>query len=263
MNPVMDVILKRKSVRAYEEREIGQEAKREILAATLRAPTAGNMMLYSIVEVTDQHAKDTLVKTCDNQPFIARAPWVLLFLADYQRWFDYFVASGVQEVCAQNKVAMRKPEEGDLFLACCDALIAAQTAVIAAESLGIGSCYIGDIMENYEAHQELFHLPAYVFPICLVCFGYPTQQQKERELTSRFDDKFIVFENQYKRLDREALEEMFRERQDSIFRDRKEVEGASNFGRLQYQRKFAAGFSVEMTRSVRAILRRWAGGAPA
>ena len=262
MNPVMDVILNRKSVRAYEAREIGQEARRDILAATLRAPTAGNMMLYSIVEVTDQHAKDTLAKTCDNQPFIARAPWVLLFLADYQRWFDYFIASGVQEVCAQNKVAMRKPEEGDLFLACCDALIAAQTAVIAAESLGIGSCYIGDIMENYPVHQELFQLPPYVFPICLVCFGYPTQQQKERELTSRFDDKFIVFENRYKRLDREELEEMFRERQDNIFRDRKEVEGASNFGRLQYQRKFAADYSVEMTRSVRAILRRWAGGAP-
>ncbi len=72
---------------------------------------------------------------------------------------------------------MRKPEEGDLFLACCDALIAAQTAVIAAESLGLGSCYIGDIMENYEVHRDLFKLPKYVFPICLVCFGYPTRQQ--------------------------------------------------------------------------------------
>ena len=61
-----------------------------------------------------------------------------------------------------------------LFLACCDALIAAQTAVIAAESLGIGTCYIGDIMENYEEHEELFGLPKYVFPIRLICFGYPT-----------------------------------------------------------------------------------------
>ena len=60
-----------------------------------------------------------------------------------------------------------------LFLACCDALIAAQTAVIAAESLGIGTCYIGDIMENYEEHEELFGLPKYVFPIRLICFGYP------------------------------------------------------------------------------------------
>ena len=80
---------------------------------------------------------------------------------------------------------MRKPQEGDLFLACSDALIAAQTAVVAAESLGIGSCYIGDIMENYEAHRDLFGLPQYVFPICLLCFGYPTQGQMQRPMTPR------------------------------------------------------------------------------
>ncbi|MEX1329519.1 MAG: nitroreductase family protein [Desulfobacterales bacterium] len=58
-----------------------------------------------------------------------------------------------------------------LLLVCCDALIAAQTAVIAAESLGVGSCYIGEIMENYEEHKELFGLPKYVFLISLICFG--------------------------------------------------------------------------------------------
>ena len=86
MNPVMDVLLKRKSVRAYEEREISPEVRAEILQATLRAPTAGNMMLYSILDVTDQSIKDRLAVTCDNQPFIARAPMVWIFLADYQRW---------------------------------------------------------------------------------------------------------------------------------------------------------------------------------
>ena len=90
MNPVIELLMKRKSIRAYEEREISRAVKDEILAATLRAPTAGNLMLYSIIEVQDQSIKDTLVKTCDNQAFIAQAPWVLLFLADYRRWFDYF-----------------------------------------------------------------------------------------------------------------------------------------------------------------------------
>ncbi|UCC75896.1 MAG: nitroreductase family protein, partial [Anaerolineales bacterium] len=151
-NPVIDVILNRKSVRVYEPRPISEEAKQVILAAALRAPTAGNMMLYSIIEVVDQAAKDTLAETCDHQPFIAKAPLVLLFLADYQRWFDYFMWSAVEELCQQRGEPLRKPEEGDLLLACCDALIAAHTAVIAAESLGIGSCYIGDIMENYEVH---------------------------------------------------------------------------------------------------------------
>ena len=95
MNETIQLLLNRKSIRAYEERPISVEDRELLLQATLRAPTAGNMMLYSIIEVSDQAAKDTLARTCDNQPFIARAPLVLLFLADYQRWFDYFMLSGV------------------------------------------------------------------------------------------------------------------------------------------------------------------------
>jgi nitroreductase len=256
MNEVMDVLLKRKSVRAYEDRPISAEVRRAMLQATLRAPTAGNMMLYSLVEVTDQKIKDRLAVSCDNQPFIARAPMVWLFLADYQRWYDYFVTCDVEQVCAQKGIPMRKPGEGDLFLACCDALIAAQNAVIAAEAFGVGSCYIGDIMEQYEVHRELFDLPQYVFPICLLVFGYPTQQQKDRELTSRFAEKFIVFENQYRRLDAREFEEMFAEREQQRAKG-KTADGSTNVGQATYFRKFDVDFSKEMNRSVKLIMQEW------
>jgi len=257
MNSVINLLMKRKSMRAYEQKEIEAEIKAELLSATLRAPTAGNMMLYSIVDVTDQKIKDKLAVTCDDQPFIARAPMVWLFLADYQRWFDYFTASGVEALCREKQIDMRKPEEGDLFLACSDALIAAQNAVIAAESYGLGSCYIGDIMEQYETHRDLFNLPQYVFPICMVVFGYPTQQQKDRKYTTRFDRKFIVFENQYRRLEGTDFDEMFREPESQMT----PKDGLSNFGQAMYMRKFSADFSVEMSRSVRAILKEWMKGA--
>lgn len=260
MNAVIDVMLKRKSIRAYEQKEISADIRAEILKATLRAPTAGNMMLYSIVDVTDQKIKDKLAITCDNQPFIAKAPMVWLFLADYQRWFDYYLASGVEAICKEKNIAMRKPEEGDLFLACCDALIAAQNSVIAAELFEIGSCYIGDIMEQYETHKELFNLPQYTFPIGMVVFGYPTQQQKDKELTPRFDEKFIVFENQYRQFGREEFDEMFAERQSKL-PNGKTMEGIANVGQANYMRKFSADFSVEMNRSVRAILKNWMNGA--
>jgi len=256
MNPVIDVLMKRRSVRAYEAREISGEIRAEILQATLRAPTAGNMMLYSIVEVTDQRIKDRLAVTCDDQPFIARAPMVWLFLADYQRWFDYFRASGVEDVCKQKQVSMRKPAEGDLFLACCDALIAAQNAVIAAESFGIGSCYIGDIMEQYEIHKELFELPQYTFPICMLVFGYPTPEQIKRRYTSRFDEKFIRFENQYHRLSKEDLKEMFAKHERQMSKGQGK-EGIANYGQAMYFRKFDSDFSVEMSRSVSLILKEW------
>ena len=181
MNPVLKVIYERKSIRAYENKNIPEDIKDEIIKASMKAPTAGNMMLYSIIEVADQSKKDTLAKTCDDQPFIAKAPLVLLFLADYQRWYDYFIHSEVPELCHRMNTNIRRPQVGHLFLASSDAIIAAQNAVIAAESLGLGSCYIGDIMENYETHRKLFNLPQYVFPIVLLCFGYPTKQQKNRE----------------------------------------------------------------------------------
>lgn len=256
MNQVIDVLMKRRSVRAYERKQISAEVRAEIVKATLRAPTAGNLMLYSIVEVTDQRIKDRLAVTCDNQPFIGRAPMVWLFVADYQRWFDYFLASGVEEVCRQKQVPLCKPQEADLFLACSDALIAAQNAVIAAESFGIGSCYIGDIMEQYEIHKELFDLPPYTFPIALLVFGYPTPEQKRRPYTKRYDEKFILFENRYQRLDRQQFREMFAE-YDEQFSKGQHQDDITNFAQAMYFRKFSADFSVEMRRSVRLILQQW------
>lgn len=256
MNDVIETLLSRKSIRAFENRPIEPEIKEQILQATLRAPTAGNMMLYSIIHVIDQRIKDTLARTCDNQPFIARAPMVWVFLADYQRWYDYFMHCGVDELCERHGKSMRRPEEGDLFLACCDALIAAQNAVIAAESFGLGSCYIGDVIEQYETHKELLELPQYVFPICMLVFGYPTQQQKVRELTPRFDQKFIVFENGYQQLDPAEFDEMFAERENRLPRG-PAMEGIANVGQATYMRKFGSDFSIEMSRSAREWLKGW------
>jgi len=64
-------------------------------------------------------------------------------------------------------------------------------------------------MENTRLSVNCLTLPKYVFPISLLCFGYPTAGQKERQQTSRFDEKFILFENHYHRLDRAELDEMF------------------------------------------------------
>jgi FMN reductase (NADPH) len=256
MNQIIETLLNRKSTRAYEDRPIEPEIKAQILQATLRAPTAGNMMLYSIIDVTDQNVKDTLAKTCDNQPFIARAPMVWVFLADFQRWYDYFLHCEVDQFCQQRDMSMRKPQEGDLFLACCDALIAAQSAAIAAESFGVGSCYIGDIIEQYEANKELLNLPQYVFPICMLVFGYPTKQQKGQKMTTRFDQKHIVFENGYRQLTPIDFDEMFAERESDMPKGGA-MRDIANFGQAMYLRKFGSDFSLEMSRSAREWLKGW------
>jgi FMN reductase (NADPH)/FMN reductase [NAD(P)H] len=257
MNPVLETIHQRKSVRAYDDKLLPEDVRDTIIKSAMRAPTAGNMMLYSIIEVSDQETKNNLVETCDNQPFIAEAPLVLIFLADYQRWVDYFKVSGVEEFCEEKGMPMVKPEEGDLFLACCDALIAAQTAVIAAESMGVGSCYIGDILENYEIHREMFALPQYAVPICMICFGYPSKEQKERERTERFGEKFVVHKNRYRRLGEDEYNAMYAGMRGRMMAGSAETRDQPNVGLRMYKRKFSADYAVEMRRSVRAILDGW------
>ncbi len=259
MNPTLEVIHKRRSVRKYDPVPLTREDKDAILAATMRAPTAGNMMLYSIIEVEDQTLKDKLAVSCDNQPFIASAPYVLLFAADYQRWMDLFEFSGAPQKNKEVGLKTRTPEEGDLVLACCDALIAAQTAVIAAESMGIGSCYIGDILENCETHRELFELPRFTFPVTLLCFGRPASVREEVRLTRRYDPKFVVFQNKYRRVGGSEFPEMLRAISAQTFPELSAEEGSKLFAEKMYTRKFISDFSIEMTRSVKKWIDLWLG----
>src|SRR5690554_6426587 len=125
MNQVLKAINNRTSLRLYKDTPITETDQQTLLEATLRAPTAGNMMLYSVLKIEDQVMMDKLSKTCDNQPFIARAPLVLVFLADYQRWFDYYRLSEVPKFASESNRTWQQPDVGDLFLAMNDALIAA------------------------------------------------------------------------------------------------------------------------------------------
>ena len=87
-NETIELLMKRKSMRVFEDKPVPQDVKRQLLEASLRAATAGNMTLYTIIDVTDQALKDKLAVTCDNQPFIAAAPLVLIYFADYRRWYE-------------------------------------------------------------------------------------------------------------------------------------------------------------------------------
>ncbi|WP_136805071.1 nitroreductase family protein [Desulfosediminicola flagellatus] len=259
MNSTIETILNRKSQRVYADRIITDEEKELIIRCAMRAPTAGNMMLYSILEVADQKKKERLVVTCDNQPFIAKAPFVLIFLADMQRWYDYYNISGVPELCSKNSREFEQPAEADFMLASCDALIAAQTAVIAAESLGVGSCYIGDIMENYEIHREMFDPPDLVFPVTMLCFGHMTEHGRNLSITPRFPEKSIYSKDSYQRLNAEDFEEMFSERAKSLIKSGNFLGEAENVGQHFYLKKTGSDFFAEMRRSVKVALNAWKG----
>ena len=245
MNEIIKSLLDRKSVRQYEKRPIAPEDKELILNAALQAPSAGNQNLYTILDISDESLKQALSVYCDNQPFIASAPLVLVFLADCRRWYDGYCLAGIEA---------RPPEEGDLLLAVVDAVIAAHNTVVAAESLGIGSCYIGDIFEREEDVRKALALDDYVFPAALVVYGYPTQGQRDRKKPKRPPLSYIVQENRYRRLTEKEQRRLFVDKGD-IGRN----EDFEEFMRAFCTRKYMSDFSAEMSRSVRRYLEHFRG----
>ena len=242
MNEILRQLHERKSVRVYEDRPVEKDVKQAILEAAIQAPSAGNMALYTILDITDPELKQSLSVSCDNQPFIATAPMVLVFCADYRRWYDVF-CDHVTEV--------RKPSMGDLFLAEADTLIAAQNAVVAAHSLGLGSCNDTATTENFEYHRELLKLPKYVVPAAMLCIGYPTEQQLRRPKPPRHAVSALVHENGY---DMEKSHDMARMLE---IQQNKSGDELADWIRRFCKRKWNSEFSEEMSRSCTEMVKFW------
>ena len=239
-NAILSALSARKSVRVFTPDPVTPDERAAILNAAFQAPTAGNQQLYTILDITDPALKEALAESCDHQPFIAKAPLVLVFCADCKKWYDAYLEVG----CTP-----RTPGVGDLMLAVTDAAIAAQNAVVAAESFGIGSCYIGDIMENCETQRSLLHLPDYVFPAVMLVFGWPTQQQKDRVKPQRCAMEHIVHENGYRTMDGAELRD--------TFGYKASTSGFDAWCTAFHNRKYDSGFAREMSRSVAEYLEQY------
>ena len=256
MNETISTILKRGSLRRYDEKDISKEDLNLILKSAMRAPTAGNMMSYSVIVVKNKETKEKLSVSCDNQHFIKTAPVLLVFLADLNKWYKYYEYNNTKQFMEEKGECFEGPTEANLMLATQDAIIAAENVVIAAESLGIGSCYIGDIMENFEYHKELLNLPKYVYPVTMLTLGYYPEGYNV-PLRDRFNEEYIVFEEEYKEFSEEDIKNMFKER-DKLFVTQNKY-NANNYAQYHFNMKVKSDFSKEMTRSVKLALSEWNG----
>lgn len=243
MNPTQKELCERKSVRVFLEQPVPQSYKEMLFNAAMEAPSAGCQQLYTILDITDGQRKEKLAELCDHQPFIADAPVVLVFLADCARWTQVYEAAG----CTP-----RKAGAGDLMLAMADACIAAQNVVVSAHSMGLGSCYIGDILENCEEVRQLLCLPAGVVPAAMLVIGWPAGRQLERKKPARFQTDYIVAKNTYpvftQDQHRAALQDRARRGQNSQFEFDAWVQGFE-------KRKYDSDFAREMSRSAEQYLR--------
>jgi FMN reductase (NADPH) len=248
MNETLKIINNRVSLRWYDKKKISSEHMGKIIESAINAPTAGNMVMYSIIHIQNKETMEKLAISCDSQPFIGTASDILIFVADFNKWNSYYENEGMY--CGKG----RKPGKAEMLLAFEDTMIASENAVIAGESLGIGSCYVGDILENYECHKELLDLPDYTIPLGMLTFGYYPENYK-RVKRERFDKKFIVFDEKYKNLDRKEIKIMFESKEKEF--DMKDFNQDKSFVKEFYNRKTNSDFMKNFEESVEKWFKNW------
>ncbi len=149
-----------------------------LMIAAQSASSSSNLQMWSAVAVEDGARKARLADAAGQQNFIKQAPLFLIFLADMAMLAD--VAKGRQQ-------ALDGIDYLDTFLvAAFDAVLAAQNALIAAESMGLGAVFIGAIRNQPEKVIAELRLPEHVFPIVGLCVGVPDLTRRKSSRVCRF-----------------------------------------------------------------------------
>ncbi len=166
-NATIEQILAHRSIRQYRSERIPMETINIIVSAAQRSSTSSNLQTYSIVAVAELTTREKISALCGNQKHIIQAPVFLAWCADLNR---------LGRVCSLRGYQQHHDYFENFLIAAVDAAIAMQTASIAAESLGLGICYIGAIRNHPDEIIKLLNLPNLVFPISGMTLGYPAEE---------------------------------------------------------------------------------------
>lgn len=167
----IELIHKHASVRSYRNDPVDKALIEEIVVAGQRASTSSNMQCYSVVAIVDPEKRARLAELCGNQKQIVQAPVFLAWCADLSR---------LERVCERRGYRQVSENTESFLVSAVDAALAMQNAALAAESLGLGMCYIGAIRNHPLEVIELLKLPELVFPISGMTLGWPAVDPKLR-----------------------------------------------------------------------------------
>ncbi len=196
-NETMRLLLERSSCRSFHNRKIPPETLKQVLEAGVHAATGGNLQPYSIIRIDEAEPKLRMAKMCD-QNFIGTAPTDLLFCIDYHRLERW---AGIETAPFSATASFRH-----FWIAFQDTIIAAQNICTAADAVGLGSVYIGTVLECFRELREMFDLPDGVFPVVLLCLGWPKTRPAPRR---KLGVDVVVHREKYHELDDAALREVF------------------------------------------------------
>ena len=163
---MLDTLFNHRSIRKFKASPVEQEKLDVILEAASRASNTGNMQVYSVVVNRDADLRNQLWEAHFKQGMVLEAPVHLTFCADFNRFSKW---------CEQRNAVPGYNNYLSFLTGAIDAMIAAQNAAIAAESLGLGICYLGTATWMATRMIEILGLPKLVVPVTAIVLGYPDE----------------------------------------------------------------------------------------
>jgi nitroreductase len=217
-----------RSIRRFQNRPIEQALLNEILQCGTRASNTGNMQVYSIITTQEPENIAALSKLHFGQ--CATAPLFLTICVDVNRYHHWCALRG----CDQ-------PYDNFLWLmsGTVDATLAAQNICVAAESKGLGFCFLGTVMYNTKAIADFLDLPTGVVPVVTIAMGYPDEQPAQSE---RLPLEGVVHSERYHHYSDEDINDIHRVREEFPFnkemvRQNKTENLAQIFTKIRYPKK--------------------------
>lgn len=170
MNSVLQLINQHGSCRAYKSDPLEKEVIQAILSASQKASTSSNLQAFSVIVITDAQ-KRTRLAALTGQEHVAQAPLFLTWCADLAR---------LERVAELRGLKQNHDYVESFLTAVIDATIAAQNAALAAESIGLGMCYIGSLRNDPRQVIEMLQIPRLVFPVFGMTIGWPAKTPRLR-----------------------------------------------------------------------------------
>lgn len=241
----MDYFTNRKTIRTYSSRKVDDTLIDAIISAAAKAPTCGNMQLYSVITTKDDAGKKALAPLHFNQPMIEGCSHVLTVCADYNRFSRWCEVSDTDPGC-------------DNFLsflnAMTDAIIFAQQIVTAAEMQGLATCYLGTVTYNAAKIAEALRLPELVIPVACITVGYP---DGEGEDTERLGLDAIRFNGTYPEQSDETIRRLYKDKEE-FAPNKKYIEenGKKNLAQVFAEVRYPRAMNEDFSSSFLEFLKR-------
>lgn len=229
MNPTIELLKNHRSIRKFKKKEVEKEKLDLILETATKASTSGNMQAYSIILTKDQQMKKKMFEAHFEQPMLLEAPLFLTFCADFNR---------MRKWLTQNKAAMNFDNFMSFMIASLDAVLASQVAAIAAESLGLGLCYMGTTLASAHKLGEILECPENVIPVAGYVLGYPDESPAAR---LRLPMEALIHQEKYRDYNEDEIYEIHRHKNEEgmiRFKDHPELGSIDNLARVYSELKY-------------------------